>query len=162
MRIEVDRLTKSSVYGFLDDRMNRQVLSELLEDSRRSVREIARKLKVAPGTVMSRVRQMESTGIIEKYTAKISHTTLGLGITAIIKLSVSTGTVISTDKSLLNRAGVQAVYRVTGDCDVMVVAKFMNTDSLNKFTDWLIARPGILNTCTHIVLNTGKEDYNSI
>ena len=48
------------------DKTDEQVLTEVLRDSRQSYREIARRIGVSPGTVVSRVRDMEEKKIISK------------------------------------------------------------------------------------------------
>ena len=82
-------MTKITQRGFLDDDLNMRILNEYLSDARMSFREVARRLDVAPGTIVSRMNQAESLGIIEKFTAKLNHKALGLGVTAIIRLSIA-------------------------------------------------------------------------
>lgn len=156
-----EQLTKNAL-GFLEDDLNRKILGEYLIDSRNSFREIARRLDIAPGTVVARVNQMEQLGIIEKYTAKINHKSLGLGVTAIFRVLINNGGMLSRSHALHRRAGVMAVYSVTGDSDGVIIGKFKDTEELNKFTEWLLSQPEVKSSYTHVVLTTGKEDFNSL
>ncbi|MDP7207278.1 MAG: winged helix-turn-helix transcriptional regulator, partial [Candidatus Bathyarchaeota archaeon] len=73
------------------DEMDEKILKEYLVDSRRSFREIARILKISPGTVVSRIRDLEEKGIITKYTAQIDYEKLGYELTVISEITVSMG-----------------------------------------------------------------------
>lgn len=158
----LEQLAKKISEAFLDDELNRKILNEYLNDSRSSFREIARRLNIAPGTVVARVNQMERLSIIDKYTAKINHKNLGLGVTAIFRVMVNSGGMLSRDHILHNRVGVMAVYSVTGDTDLVIIGKFKDTEDLNKFTEWLLSLPEVKSSYTHVVLTTGKEDFNSL
>jgi Lrp/AsnC family transcriptional regulator for asnA, asnC and gidA len=155
-------LTKNTQKGFLGDDLNRRILNEYLSDSRMSFREVARRLDVAPGTIVSRMKQAENLGIIEKYTAKLNHKALGLGVTAIIRISIAEKGLLQPDHVIYRRPGVFAVYGVTGDTDAIIIAKFGDTEKLYEFTQWLNDLKEVKSSHTNVVLTTGKEDYNSI
>ena len=155
-------MTKQTQKGFMDDDLNRKILDEFLSDSRRSFREIARSLDIAPGTVVSRVNQAESLGIIEKYTAKLNHKALGLDVTAIFRVTVAERGLLDPKHPIYKRHGVFAVYGVTGDADAIIIGKFADTDKLYEFTQWLNDLKEVDGSHTNVVLSTGKEDYNSI
>jgi DNA-binding Lrp family transcriptional regulator len=155
-------LTKNTPKRFLDDDLNRRILNEYLSDSRMSFREVARRLDVAPGTIVSRVNQAESLGIIEKYTAKINHRAIGLGVTAIFRVTVSERGLLEPDHVIYKRPGVYAVYGVTGDTDIIIIGKFADTEELYEFTEWLNELKEVNGSHTNVVLSTGKEDYNSL
>jgi len=58
------------------DALNRHILSVLLDDSRLSYRQIAKKVGVSAATVMNRVKELEKT-IIKKYTTILDFEKLG-------------------------------------------------------------------------------------
>ena len=155
-------MTKNTQKRFLDDELNRKVLNEFLVDSRRSFREIARSLDVAPGTIVSRVGQAEKLGIIEKYTAKINHRALGLGVTAVFRVTLAKRGLMDPIHGIYKHPGVFAVYGVTGDTDVIIIGKFTDTERLYEFTQWLNDQKEVSGVHTNVVLNTGKEDFNSL
>ena len=155
-------MTKNTQKRFLEYELNRKVLNEYLIDSRRSFREIARTLDVAPGTIVSRVNQAENLGIIEKKTAKINHKALGLGVTAIFRVTLATKGLLDPGHSIYTRPGVFAVYGVTGNTDVIIIGKFTDTEKLYEFTQWLNELKEVSGAHTNVVLNTGKEDFNTL
>jgi DNA-binding Lrp family transcriptional regulator len=52
------------------------------------------------------------------------------------------------------------VYNVTGDSDILVIAKFKSRQELSDFTKTILKRPYVVRTKTHVVLNSLKEDFN--
>jgi DNA-binding Lrp family transcriptional regulator len=142
------------------DKTDEQVLTEVLRDSRQSYREIARRIGVSPGTVVSRVRDMEEKKIISKYTALVDFEKLGYDLTVVTEVTISNGMVFEAGIEITKMRQSCAIYNITGDSDVMVIAKFRNRDELSNFTKGLLKIPNVERTKTHLVLNTIKEDFN--
>lgn len=145
----------------LDD-MDRKVLRELLRDSKRSFRELARSLGVSTATVISRVQRLESSGLITNYTVQVDHEKLGYELTVITEITVSGGKLLEVEEEISKIPNVCAVYDVTGLTDAMVIAKFKNRRSLSDFTKKLLSMPYVERTNTHVVLTTIKEDFRMI
>ena len=142
------------------DETDRKILLECMEDSRQSYREMARKIGVSPGTVVSRIRDMEEKGIIEKYSTKLNYEKLGYDLTVITEVTVSDGMIVEVGHEITKLREACAIYNVTGDADVMVLAKFRNRDELSNFTKRVLKLPNVERTKTHLVLITLKEDFN--
>ncbi len=141
------------------DDVDRKILKELIKNSRQSFREIARKLDVAVGTVLSRVKNLEKEGIIKGYSILIDHEKLGYGLTAIIEVTVAKGKLLEVDEEIAKKPNVCAVYDTTGLTDAMIIAKFKTREELSKFTKSLLSNPYVERTNTHLVLTTIKEDF---
>ena len=140
--------------------MDEKILKEYLKDSRRSYREIARKLKVSPGTVVSRVKDLEEKGIITKYTAQIDYEKLGYELTVITEITISKGMTEEVGREISGIRETCAIYNVTGDSDVMVIAKFKGREDLSNFTKRILKIENVERTKTHLALITMKEDFN--
>lgn len=145
----------------LDD-VSAKVLEEYLRDSRQSIREVARKIGVSSGTVASRLKEMEETGIIRRYSAQLDYEKLGYELTSITEITVSEGRMIEVGEVVAKLSQATGVYNVTGDSDLMIVGKFRNRKELSDFTKKLLTIPHIERTKTHLVLNTMKEDFSLI
>ena len=141
------------------DEIDRKILVELLRDCRRSYRAIARRAGISVGTVLSRIRKMERTGVIRGYAALLDHEKLGYQLTVLAEITVSKGKLIEMEQAIGKLGGTCAVYDVTGLTDAVVIAKFHGRDELSKFTKGLLAMPFIDRTNTHVVLTTVKEDF---
>ncbi len=147
---------------FALDEIDRRLLRELLIDSKRSYRELARSIGVSTATVINRVQRLESSGVIKGYTIIVDHERLGFELTVVTEITVSKGRLIEVEEAVSKLPNVCAVYDVTGLTDAMVVAKFRSRRELSKFTKGLLAMPYVERTNTHVVLTTVKEDFRML
>ena len=142
----------------LDD-IDKRVLGELLINSKRSYRELAKATGVSTATVINHVQRLESAGVIKDYSVRLDHERLGYELTVVTEIIVSKGKLLETDEEIAKLPYVCAVYDITGLTDAMVVAKFKSRSNLSDFTKKLLAMPYVERTNTHMVLTTIKEDY---
>jgi DNA-binding Lrp family transcriptional regulator len=141
------------------DQTDRRILSELLADSRQSFRQIARKIGISPGTVLKRIKRLETERIIRYYTVILDHEKLGYDLAAIIELTISKGRLIDVEKEIAKYKNVLGVYDVTGTTDAMILAKFKTRRELNNFIKKILAMELVERTNTRVILNTIKEDF---
>jgi DNA-binding Lrp family transcriptional regulator len=142
------------------DETSKRVIEEYLRDSRQSFREVARKIGVSSGTVASRIKDLEETGVIKKYTTQLDYEKLGYELTAVTEIIISEGMMIEVGKEIAKIKQAIGVYNVTGDSDILVIAKFKSRQELSDFTKTILKRPYVVRTKTHVVLNSLKEDFN--
>jgi len=135
-----------------------QILTHLLTDARQSARQLAHRLGSSTATMISRIKKLEESKIIQGYSARLDHELLGYDITAIIEIKTTKGKMLEIENKIATQDNVIAVYDITGDADTIVIAKFKDRKSLSDFVKKLSAVPNVENTVTHIVLNTIKED----
>ena len=62
-----------------------EIIRVLQKDARASFRDIARQLKVAVGTVQSRVKKMELNNTIKGFSVDLDYSKLGYSLTALIQ-----------------------------------------------------------------------------
>ena len=141
------------------DNLDKCILAELLKNSKRSYRQLAGKLGIAPGTVLKRIKDMESKGIIKGYSIMIDQEKLSSQIIALIEIISSGGKLEEMGKKLSKLQNIYGVYETTGSPDAIIIGKFRDTDELGKFARYLLGLPSVSRTNTHVVLNTVKEDF---
>jgi len=66
------------------DKLDRQILAELMKDARKPYTEIAKKLFVSPGTIHVRMKKMERLGLIKNVQLHVNAAKLGYDITAFL------------------------------------------------------------------------------
>ena len=142
----------------LDD-LDMKILSILMEDARRSVRDIARELGVAPATVHNRLKKLQQKGIIKGFMPIVDFSKLGYQVTAVIMISVEGQRLRDLENELKQIKNVIAIYDITGEFDVLLIAKFKDVQALDIFVKDLLEREGIKKTVTHIAFNVVKEDF---
>lgn len=66
------------------DNLDIKILSRLLNNCRESDRKIGKELGISGGSVRARIRKMENSQIIEKFTIKVDPPVLGLGVLYVV------------------------------------------------------------------------------
>ncbi|MHA1167198.1 MAG: Lrp/AsnC family transcriptional regulator [Candidatus Hodarchaeales archaeon] len=135
------------------------VLTSLMDNSRDSNRVIATKLDYSPTTVSKKIKALEESRVIKKYTVSVDHSKLGYNIAAIINVTVR-DKLKQMEEYISQQPGVVAVYDVTGEYDVVVIVKCRDTGDLSKLVKSLLEHSNIERTNTQVVLNVVKEDFN--
>ena len=133
------------------DSLDRSILSFLRESARAPYVEIAKGVGVTERTVRTRIKRLEDEGVIRGYTVRES----GIGLTALIRLKVGSGTEIgSLAGEFSGWDGAECVYEFSGDADLVAVAHVDDTVALRDMLDrmWLAAPGDISSTQTELVL----------
>ena len=141
------------------DDTDKKIIAEYLKDARVSYREVAKRLQLAVGTVLTRTKKLENDGIIESYSAVLNHDKLGYEIVAISEITVSKGKLIEVENAIAKLSPTCAVYDVTGENDVIIISKFKSREEMSDFTKKLLSMSNVERTNSRIVLNTIKEDF---
>jgi len=113
---------------------------------------------VSIGTVSSRVKRMETAGVITGYAPLIEPKRLGYDIVAVIGIKISRGKLLEVQKRLAREERVFGVYDVTGEWDSILMARFRNTRELDAFVKKLSATENVERTYTQVVLNVVKHE----
>ena len=70
------------------DRIDRRILSELQRNGRISNQELADLIGLSPSPCLRRVRQLEESGVIDRYVTILNASKLGLKLMALIQISM--------------------------------------------------------------------------
>lgn len=147
---------KANLYNL--DELDRKILRLLVEDSRRSFREIAKILGIAVGTAYNRIKKLEELDIIKAYTVLVDQSKIGYGLTAFILMQAEGQYLEEVEKEAAKLDAVSCVYDITGDFDIAIIARFKNSGELNTFIKSMLKNTHVKKTVTNVVLNTVKED----
>ncbi len=142
------------------DDLDRRILRVLVEDSRLSVREIARRVGAPHSTVYERIRRLERNGIILGYTVRVDYKKLGYQITALILVNVDGQHILEVEEWLSKHPNVLAVYDITGEHDIAVIASFKTIDELDSFVKNVLRNPYVRQTRTSIVFRKVKDEIH--
>ena len=141
------------------DELDLRILAALSKDARQSSRSIAEVIGVSTGTVYNRIKKMTERQVIRGYIPLLDHMRVGYVFTVLILIQVEGEHIVTVEESLAAINEVVAVYDITGEFDVAVLAKFKSQPSLNNFIKTILKMPNIQRTVTSMVLNTVKEDH---
>lgn len=118
---------------------------------------IAKALNVSSVTIHNRIKKLRKLKIIMGSVFVLDFKKLGYGVTVIVNAQLSPKHLDQTAERWAKHSNVLSVYRVTGEYDLVVVAKFKSTDELDKFNKEITSDRDILRTNTSLVFSIQKE-----
>jgi DNA-binding Lrp family transcriptional regulator len=139
----------------LDD-IDRELLSLLRDDARMPVATLAKKLRVARGTVQNRLARLERDGVIVGYTVRLKPQHEAHRIRALMMVAVEGNRGAEVLRSLRGNPNVAALHTTNGRWDIVAE---LQADTLEDFDSVLGAIrliDGIAATETSILLSTHK------
>lgn len=134
------------------DEVDERILRLLEENSRATYVEIGRSVGLSEGAVRNRVQALVASGVIKRFTVEKAS---AVGVRALIMISVDPAvptSEVSQKVRMLN--GVERIYEVTGEYDIVMVSSSHNIDGINRVIEDIRKIPGVGKTNTIIVLKT--------
>lgn len=141
------------------DAIDFEILRILQKDSRTSYRKIADALGIAVGTVYNRIKRLEDEGVFKSYTVIVDPTKIGYDLTAVILVQAEGPHLAEVEKEIAQSDYTICVYDITGDFDIVVIARFRNRAMLDSFIKGILKMPHVTRTVTNVTLNVVKEDF---
>ncbi len=138
--------------------VDKRILNIIVENSRLSLRQIAKKADISVATVMHHLRKLEAEKVIKKYTAKLDYEKLGFDVVVLIEIRISKGKLFEVEKKIGIHPNVYAVYDITGTSDAVILARFPTTRQMDNFLKKIQTYEFVEKTETKLVLNTIKEE----
>jgi len=134
------------------DEVDEKIIEILKENARTTYVDIGKALGLSEGTVRNRIQALTDSGVIKRFTVELS---LGVGVRALIMISVDPRkpTLEISDK-VLKLPGVEKIYEVTGEYDVVTVVSSSTIENLNRTIEEIRVIDGVVKTNTVIVLRT--------
>src|SRR3989338_10121744 len=136
---------------------DKKILNIILENSRLSLRKIAKKAGVSVATVMHHINKLEDEKIIKKYTARLDYEKLGFDVGVFIEIRISKGRLFDVEKKIASHPNVLAIYDITGPFDAVIFARFPSTRQMDGFLKKIQTYEFVERTETKLILNTIKE-----
>ncbi len=127
--------TRSSIPG--PNRTDRRILALLQKNARQSNREIAGLVGIAESTCSTRIRRLETDGLISGYHATVEPTALGIRLQAMIEIQLIRHTSDAIDlfwSHATNLPEATGVFHLTGPNDFLVHLLLADADHLRTIT----------------------------
>ena len=118
------------------DKTDLQLLKILQENGRISIKELAQRVHLSPTPVFDRVRRLESTGVIERYTAVLNAAKLGQGFIVFCSVRLRRmGKDIANDfvKRVKDIPEVAECYNISGEFDYLLKIYAPDMQYYNEF-----------------------------
>ena len=143
------------------DQTDLQIITCLKENARVNASDISDQVGMSVSAVIERIKKLEASGIITRYTAVLDHKKLGMDVTAFMSVSLehpkfNDGFIGAVDA---NPQIVECTY-ITGDFDFMLKVVAYSTEDLAAILNTVKSIPGVSLTRTQLVLSTHKNEVS--
>ena len=144
------------------DALDRKILGALQQDAKVKNAGLARKLGVAPSTMLERIRRLEERGYLNGFKAVVNPEKLGFDVQALVSVSLgqhSTKTIRPFEQAVKSIPNILVCYHVTGRFDYILLLVAKNLKDLGILVkEHIAAIPGVGKTETFLVFSEIKND----
>jgi DNA-binding Lrp family transcriptional regulator len=137
-----------------------RILSAMQEDARLTNADLAAKVHLSPSPCLRRVRELEQSGLIQRYVTLLDPLKMGLTVSVFIQVSLEKqmrNALDTFEASVLARDEVMECYLMTGDSDYLLRVVVRDMPSLERFiVDYLAKIPGVSNIRSSFALKQVK------
>ena len=144
------------------DRTDLRVLEALQQDGRISNQALADEVGISTAACWRRVRALEESGIIQRYTALLDRSKLGLHLCAFVHVSLARHLQESTipfEGAVKGRPEVLECFATTGDADFILRVVTESIEAFDRFLeDFLFGLPQVSQVRSNIALRELKMD----
>ncbi len=136
------------------DTADHKIISALREDSRASIRDIAKQTKLRPSTIHLRIQKLIKNKIIERFTLQLNDKAIGENF--IVFMFINTSKDLS--KAFFADPRLKEAFGVTGEYDLLLKYKFKDISEFNDYVINLRKNSDIIKTLTTVVTIKLKEE----
>ncbi len=145
------------------DRLEKDILALLCEDSRLTAKRIAVMLGVDERTASYKINALEASGVIVKYTALLNTDIIDdEQVEALIEVKVTPQRGHGFDKiasEIASHAEVKNLYLMSGAYDLAVIVQGGSLRSVSRFVSEKISTyDSVISTATHFILKKYKVE----
>jgi DNA-binding Lrp family transcriptional regulator len=144
------------------DQQDRRILARLQLDGRLSNQQLAEEVGMSTSACWRRVRMLEETGMIKRYTAMVDRRKAGFTVLSILHVQLARHEVGHQKvfiKRILERPEILECLSTTGEADYHLRVVAADMEAYNRFlNDFLFRLPGIAHVRSNLVLEEIKAD----
>ena len=144
------------------DQINRDTLHELSKNARISNLDLADRVGLSPSACLRRVQELERSGVIAGYSARIDKTKLGIGFTAYMTVGLSSHTKLAQEgfeKRVAAAPEVVECHNITGTVEYLLRIEVEDLSRYKIFhTEVLGTLPDVNSITTYVVMGSPKDD----
>jgi Lrp/AsnC family leucine-responsive transcriptional regulator len=143
------------------DHYDNKILQLLSGNGRITGADIARKINLSLPAVTERLRKLDRSGYIDKYTIKLNRKKLELNILAFIQVWIDHSKGLPSVDNIIALNEVLECHHVAGDFDLLLKVAVTDTAALEELLVKKIKGiKSVTRTSTTIILSTYKEEIN--
>ncbi|MBQ8590576.1 MAG: Lrp/AsnC family transcriptional regulator [Firmicutes bacterium] len=138
-----------------------KILEVLQSNSRVSISELSKKVNLSLSAVSERLKKLESSNVIEKYTVILNSQALDKELSVIMNISLENPHQTSEFLNFVRTEDeILECHYVTGEYDYVLKITTRNTATLEHLMNRIKGISGIKRTQTNVVLSSVKHMYS--
>ena len=138
------------------DDLDRQLIAHLRADARLPVATLAKRLKVARGTVQNRLARLERDGVIAGYTVRLRTTDAERRVVALMLLAVEGPAVENVLATLRGDPAVATLHTTNGRWDIVAELRAETLEEFDRVLGRIRRIDGVATSETNLLLSTFK------
>jgi Lrp/AsnC family leucine-responsive transcriptional regulator len=136
------------------DRIDRRILEVLRDDGRISIAALGERVGVSRANAYTRLLRLREEGVIEGFTARVNSRRMGLGLAALVLLSVRQPDWRALRNELVEMPEVEYCALTTGTHDALILVRATDVETLRDVVlERLQSLPMVQGTQTIFVLD---------
>lgn len=136
------------------DEIDLQILRLLRDDGRMAISDLAKAVSVSRPNAYARLKELQRSGVLRGFTASVDGRGLGLGVAALVSLSVEQPARDTLQPALDDIPEVEFAAFLTGDTDAVALVRARSIEHLRDDIIWALDKhPAIRSTRTALVLS---------
>jgi len=140
------------------DQKDLKILEILCRNARTTYSEIAKAIGVSDVAVIKRIKKLEQTGVIKKYTVILDPRKLGYKSVSITGINTEPEYLFSVLSYLKEKDYVKYIALTSGDHSIMTIIWARDGDEMARIHEEISKLPGVTKVCPSMVLEVLKED----
>ena len=144
------------------DRFDRLLLAELQRDSRQTVQQLATAVGLSSTPCWKRVKELEASGVIRRYTAVIDREKVGLSLCVLAELNLtrhSEQDVREFERAVADCPQIVSCYATTGQADYVIKVLVPDIKHYEAFLhETAFKLPGVTHVRSSVVLKEVKAE----
>lgn len=142
------------------DELDKRIIELLCRSSQGSYRQLAKQLDVHPTTLIQRVKNLESKGVIQGYRASIDYMKLGFEFMGLVSVIANNVTTVQAEIARIPQ--VISVFDVTGDSDCVAWVACQDREEFSEVVKEINGIEDVKKTNTAVILNIQKDPFSYI
>jgi Lrp/AsnC family leucine-responsive transcriptional regulator len=139
-----------------------KIINCLSVNSRINASDIAEKVNLSVSAVIERIKKLEASGVIKKYTVILDNASLGKDISAMMFVNMENPRFNGGFENMVKtHSQITECNYMAGDYDYLIKIVTANTSSLERVLNDIKCVPGVSKTRTSIVLSSIKQEYST-
>jgi len=145
------------------DSIDVKILEVLQTNARVSISDLSKQVNLSLSAVSERLKKLETSGIIEQYTAIISPKAMEkeLSVLMFVSLESTTGSTVKELQLFVDNADeILECSHITGEYDYALNITTKNTETLEKLMSTIKSISGVRHCQTNVILSYSKKRYS--